>query len=182
MHAGLSAYGNALNQNELEKGDNRLILESVLAGLGSIGGHTLLRGLGPRIRRMASELPAQDKAMIKFVLQQNPELENLRRAMPALGSLVLSGTGAGLAGNVLAPFVAGNLNLAGLPGWSGRQQDYYEQDQEPAADPRVLALLLGDEMKGGSDPRDYKTEPGLWRSQLLPLGMTIDQAIKDGVW
>jgi hypothetical protein len=143
MHAGLSAYGNALNQNELEKGDNRLILESIMAGLGSIGGHTLLRGLGPRIRRMASELPAQDKAMIKLVLQQNPELESLRRAMPALGSLALSGTGAGLAGNVLAPFVAGNLNLAGLPGWSGRQQDYYEQDQEPAADPRVLAMLEG---------------------------------------
>jgi len=141
MHAGLSAYGNALAQNELEKGDNRLILESVMAGLGSIGGHTLLRGLGPRARRLASELPEKDKVLIKLALQQNPELENLRKAMPAIGSLVLSGTGAGLAGNVLAPFVAGNLNLAGLPGWSGRQQDYYEQDQAPAVDPRVLALL-----------------------------------------
>jgi hypothetical protein len=32
------------------------------------------------------------------------------------------------------------------------------------------------------DPRDYKTEPGLWRSDLLPQGISIDQAIKDGVW
>jgi hypothetical protein len=141
MHAGLSAYGNALSQNELEKGDNRLILESILAGLGSIGGHTLLRGLGPRLKRAASELPAAEKAAIKAVLAQNPEIGTLRKAMPAVGSIVLSGTGASLAGNVLAPFVAGNLNLAGLPGWSGRQQDYYEQDQEPAVDPRVLALL-----------------------------------------
>lgn len=34
----------------------------------------------------------------------------------------------------------------------------------------------------GTDPRDYKVEPGLWRSQLLPYSVTIDQAIKDGVW
>jgi hypothetical protein len=25
-------------------------------------------------------------------------------------------------------------------------------------------------------------EPNLWASQLLPLGVSIDQAIKDGVW
>jgi len=43
---------------------------------------------------------------------------------------------------------------------------------------RAMRVLEG----GGSDPRDYETEPGLWRSQLLPLGVTIDQAIKDGVW
>ena len=141
MHAGLSAYGNALAQNELEKGDNRLILESIMAGLGSVGGHTLMRGVGSRIRREASQLPAAEKAAIKAVLARNPELESLRAAMPAIGSLVLSGTGASLAGAVLAPFIAGNLNLAGMPGWSGRQQDYYEQDQEPAADPRVLAML-----------------------------------------
>lgn len=32
------------------------------------------------------------------------------------------------------------------------------------------------------DPRDYKLEPGLWKSQVLPLGMTIDQAIREGMW
>lgn len=32
----------------------------------------------------------------------------------------------------------------------------------------------------GVDPRDYLTEPGLWASQLLPLGVSIDQAIQDG--
>lgn len=34
----------------------------------------------------------------------------------------------------------------------------------------------------GRDPRDYRTEPYLWRSDLLPLGISIDQAILDGVW
>lgn len=36
------------------------------------------------------------------------------------------------AGGILAPFIAGNLNLLGVPGWSGRQQDFYEQDQPSA--------------------------------------------------
>ena len=34
------------------------------------------------------------------------------------------------------------------------------------------------------DPRDSLIEPdvGVWASQLLPLGVSIDQAIKDGMW
>ena len=33
------------------------------------------------------------------------------------------------------------------------------------------------------DPRDYFIpQDGIWRSQLLPQGVTIDQAIKDGTW
>jgi hypothetical protein len=34
------------------------------------------------------------------------------------------------------------------------------------------------------DPRDFLIEPdvGVWASQLLPLGVSIDQAIKDGMW
>lgn len=34
----------------------------------------------------------------------------------------------------------------------------------------------------GADPRDYRMPDGLWRSQLLPQGVDIDQAIRDGVW
>ena len=33
----------------------------------------------------------------------------------------------------------------------------------------------------GSDPRDYKVEPGLWASQLLPIGVSIDEAIAKGI-
>jgi hypothetical protein len=32
------------------------------------------------------------------------------------------------------------------------------------------------------DPRDYRTDDGLWRSELLPWDVTIDQAIQDGIW
>jgi hypothetical protein len=34
------------------------------------------------------------------------------------------------------------------------------------------------------DPRDFIIEPdvGLWASQLLPLGVSIDQAIKEDMW
>jgi hypothetical protein len=34
----------------------------------------------------------------------------------------------------------------------------------------------------GMDPRDYRTDDGLWRSELLPLNVSIDQAIQDGIW
>jgi hypothetical protein len=42
---------------------------------------------------------------------------------------------------------------------------------------------LAAQFSPSKDPRDYFIfEDGLWRSQLLPLGITIDQAIKDGTW
>jgi hypothetical protein len=47
---------------------------------------------------------------------------------------------------------------------------------------RVRGKILDAMTQPGSDPRDYKVEPGLWRSQILPIGVTIDQAISDGVW
>jgi hypothetical protein len=34
----------------------------------------------------------------------------------------------------------------------------------------------------GSDPRDFLLEPNFWASQALPRGVSIDQAIKDGLW
>jgi hypothetical protein len=34
----------------------------------------------------------------------------------------------------------------------------------------------------GRDLRDYRIEPGLWRSEILPLGMGIDEAIQAGIW
>jgi hypothetical protein len=34
----------------------------------------------------------------------------------------------------------------------------------------------------GSDPRDFLLEENFWASQTLPQGVSIDQAIKDGLW
>ena len=39
------------------------------------------------------------------------------------------------------------------------------------------------QLSPGRDPRDYFiAQDGVWRSQLLPQGVTIDQAIEDGIW
>ena len=55
--------------------------------------------------------------------------------------------------------------------------------EELSNDERVIAQSLRSMSEvPGSDPRDYRVEPGLWASQLLPLGVSIDQAIQDGVW
>lgn len=42
----------------------------------------------------------------------------------------------------------------------------------------IMSLLR----RPGFDPRDYKVESGLWRSEILPSGVSIDQAIRDGIW
>jgi len=36
----------------------------------------------------------------------------------------------------------------------------------------------------GTDPRDFLLEPkyNFWASETLPLGVSIDQAIEDGLW
>jgi hypothetical protein len=46
----------------------------------------------------------------------------------------------------------------------------------------AVDLLRRDPTPPGADPRDYLVEPGLWASQILPFGVSIDQAIRDGVW
>tara|TARA_Y100000361_G_C11120370_1_gene322863 strand:- start:643 stop:1170 length:528 start_codon:yes stop_codon:yes gene_type:complete len=129
LHGGLSAYGNALNENQLEKADGRLVLESLLAALGAGAGALGARSITKRAGRYASQLPEQKKEAIKQVLKQNPELEHLRQALPSVTGFLVGGAGAGIAGNAIAPLIAGNLHLVGVPSMSGRQQDYYEEDQ-----------------------------------------------------
>jgi hypothetical protein len=34
----------------------------------------------------------------------------------------------------------------------------------------------------GNDPRDFLLEENFWASQVLPQGVSIDQAIKNGLW
>jgi hypothetical protein len=38
------------------------------------------------------------------------------------------------------------------------------------------------QQKPGLDPRDFLLEPNFWASQTLPQGVSIDQAIEDGLW
>jgi hypothetical protein len=34
----------------------------------------------------------------------------------------------------------------------------------------------------GNDPRDFLLEENFWASQVLPQGVSIDQAIENGLW
>lgn len=56
LHAGGSAYGNALEQNQLEKGDNRMILEAVMQALGAGAGALAGRGAARRAVNYAATL------------------------------------------------------------------------------------------------------------------------------
>ena len=129
MHSGLSGYGNALHQNELEKGDGRLVLEAVMAGLGALGGGLAFRRLGKATTNHIHNLPYHKKKKLAEVLNDYPILERVRRMAPAYGGVAASGAGATFAGTGLAPFIAANLHLLGAPSMSGRQHDYYEEDQ-----------------------------------------------------
>ena len=72
----------------------------------------------------------------------------MRQALPSVTGFLVGGAGAGIAGNALAPLIAGNLNLVGVPSMSGRQQDYYEEDQPALSeeDLRQLAVMLNRSM------------------------------------
>lgn len=78
--------------------------------------------------------------MIRRALAQNPEIDRVRQAMPAIAALTASGTGAAIAGQALAPFLASNLNMVGVPAMSGRQQDYYEEDQPALSEEEIDAI------------------------------------------
>ena len=140
--AGLSAYGNALEENQNEKADGRLILESLMAALGAGTGAVTARRVGriaPDV--IQSAIPARNRVMIRRALAQNPEIDKLRQAMPALGAIAASSAGAGFAGGALAPFIASNLNALGAPSMSGRQQDYYEEDRPAISNEEIAAIL-----------------------------------------
>lgn len=79
------------------------------------------------------------------------------------------------AGDLIGQIVSRFVDMEPRP--QGVSQQAWEASQRETA--RTLAEVL-DGL--GSDPRDYKMPDGLWRSQLLPKGISIDQAIQDGVW
>lgn len=138
----MSAYGNALSENELEKSGNRLVAEAIFAGLGSVAGQIAARKSLPALKqRVVDRMSPAEKLAVQEVLARNPELGQLRSMAPALAAVVPSTIGAGFAGGVLAPFLGANLNLLGVPGWSGRQQDYWEQDRPQEADPRLVQAM-----------------------------------------
>lgn len=83
------------------------------------------------------------------------------------------------AGDPETPVLPLLLAAAGqLPGPSGQSADAALRGLE-ALDPALLDLA---KQLSGRDSRDYLIEPSLWRSDALPVGVSIDQAIRDGIW
>lgn len=139
LHGGASAYGNVLNENQLQKSDGRMVLESVMAALGAGAGVAGAARLNKAIRR-----PEFRSLRTNIKRQMPTSIQTPATAVaPNLVSLALSGAGGGIAGANLAPFLASNLNAVGVPNMSGRQQDFYEEDQPGAPiDKEMLRELL----------------------------------------
>lgn len=148
LYAGSSALGNALEENQYQKGDNRLVLESLLSGGGAGLGAYLASGvLRKPARRFASRtlMPRLRKAGV------DPNTRRIIRQLTpfAIGSTVV-GAGAGIGGGAIAPGLSNAANLVGLPAFSNRQQDYYEEDYKSATDALTEEdiLLLQELLRG----------------------------------
>lgn len=139
LHGGASAYGNVLQENQLQKADGRMILESIMAALGAGAGVLGAASINKRIRApQYRQLRTNLKRKIPTNLQTP-----VTAVAPNVVSLALAGAGGGIAGANLAPFLANNLNAVGVPNMSGRQQDFYEEDQPGAPiDKEMLKELL----------------------------------------
>ena len=135
--AGLTAYGNALAENEYQKGDNRLIAESLLGGLGAVAGGYGAYRLGSVLNR--SKAVQRMAGQVADQINMSPEQrEFMAKLTPILApKLLLGTTGAGLGAGVgvgAAGLLSAQANLMGLPNFSNRQQDYYEEDYKPPTD------------------------------------------------
>ena len=47
---------------------------------------------------------------------------------------------------------------------------------------RQEALQVLRQLSSTRDPRDFQYQDGIWASDILPYGVTIDQAVRDGTW
>jgi len=110
------------------------------------------------------------------VRSQNPEPENARNRtqQAAVAELEQAPVPVAPSGRRIAmryglPALAA---LGGLYALSALSQPRSEVEQESYVQANTP----------GRDPRDYRYSDGTWRSETLPQGVSIDQAIKDGTW
>ena len=136
MQAGLSAYGNALNENEYEKGDGRLVLESLMAGLGAGAGAAALRGRGSSCPRShPSNCVTQEAGDDSSGFGTEPG----DRSRPPGDACNRSFSGFGHWRCYCRAGLPSNLNMVGSA-MSGRQQDYYEEDQPALSEAEIDAI------------------------------------------
>lgn len=159
LAGGLSAYGNLAEENDRNKGDQRMILESALAALG--GGIAaakarsfMNRNAAPIVQQATQYLAARNPQVLDSA-RSAYQGSRLLRSLPPEAWVGLAGTsaaaaiGAGIAGGNVAPFVSDQLGLVGIPGaWTRRANDW-NWDRQTEAEQRiaeeVLARLQGEE-------------------------------------
>jgi hypothetical protein len=160
LHGGLSAYGNLAEENDRSKGDQRMILESVLAALGGglagFHGRRMLNGHAGRITQAlkdrARQASPQRFAAAKQFYQGNPILNRLspEQWVNLVGTSMAAGAGAGIAGGNLAPFLADQLGLLQMPGsWTARADDW-NWDRQTEVERQIADQVLARLQAGGA--------------------------------
>lgn len=140
LHAGLSALHNAYEENHVEKGDNRLIAESVLAGTGGGIGAMATRGiLNNQTAQRLGNRALEDMSPL--------ERKIVKRITPYSLGAAVSGIGAGIGGIGVANALSGQANLMGIPGFSKKNYATPAEDLKPA-DIAGLRRMLADYNSG----------------------------------
>lgn len=151
LASGLSAYGNVANENDRSKGNQRMILESIMAALGAGTAAALARhkmnGYGRDIvqaanRRMTAMAP-QTAANLKRSYRDSRLLSLLppEAWLNMAATTAAAGVGTGL-GGWTADQASDLLGLANAPGsWTERANDWNWDHQLPLEQAQLQAVL-----------------------------------------
>ena len=157
LAAGFSAYGNLAEENDRSKGDQRMILEAALAGLGgalAAGGvrrlmNTHSGAITGRLQQVAQRANPEAYAGLRSAYQAS---SLAKRVPPAALMSLAAGAGASLGGASVAPFAADQLGLVQAPGsWTRRANDW-NWDRQTAAEQRIADEILARLQEQGVAP------------------------------
>lgn len=151
LSAGLSAYGNLAEENDRNKGDQRMILESLLAGAG--GGLAAAKARQLMNRKSVAMTGQALEALKARHPQVHGRLQQAYHSSPLAGRVspstlmnlgatsLAAGVGAGIGGSNLAPFLADQAGLLQVPGsWTQRADDWNWDRQIPAEEAVAQAV------------------------------------------
>jgi hypothetical protein len=142
LSAGLSAYGNVAEENDRSKGDQRMILESALAALGAgMAGFKMRKAMNGNAAHIIADLKQQGQvhapkqlAALRSAYQNSSLLKRLspEQWLNLGATTAAAGLGSSVGGGMVAPFVADQLGLVGVPGsWTRRANDWNWDRQIP---------------------------------------------------
>jgi hypothetical protein len=152
LAGGLSAYGNLAEENDRNKGDQRMMLESALAALGggmaAFGAKRAMNanasGIVAAVKQRAMQASPARFAAAKQLYAANPILNRLTpeqwTTLAATG--LAAGAGAGLGGANIAPFLSDQMGLIQAPGsWTRRANDW-NWDRQIASEQAIAEEIM----------------------------------------